>query len=1123
MRRLILALLVLILAVATFYFSARAAEEVSAVMLRYPDVSADKVVFVYDNDVWIVPKAGGTAVPLSSPPGQEMLPKFSPDGKAIAFTANYDGNEDVYTMPVAGGIPQRLTYHPATDLVVDYSPDGRVIFSSAREPTCPAGLRLYFASPTGALPEALPVAYGANASISDDGVWLAYTPWTREFRTWKRYQGGRATDLWLFNLKTYESHRITLFPGTDDLPMFHGDKIYFLSDAGPEHRLNIWVYDTKSAQREQVTRFTRYDVKWPSIGPDDLVFQYGDRLLLLHLSDHKTEQVQVNVPGDHPHVRLQTVDVSGSVSQVGISPQAKRLVANAHCDIWTLPAENGFPRDLNRTDGIAERYPAWSPDGQWIAYFSDKTGEYELCRQKSDGSGAEEQLTRNGNAFRYYPVWSPDSKKIAFSDKTGAYYVHDIDGGETIFIDRDPWDGQGLTAAWAQDSNWLAYTVASERNSNSVIKLYDLANRRSHQVTSDMFSSRDPAFDLSGEYLYFATDRSFSPTFSSFDQGTFVFTDATQLAVVPLRNDIASPFAPKNDEEEIKEEEDTKAEPEEAVVDADDSGENAEKAAEDEGAETAKKGDGKDKEVEPLKIDLEGLEERAELLPVSAGSYYGLQAGEKRVFYLSGYGRRRGGGEGGLSMYDLADQKEQTLILGASGFALTPDAKKMLVSARGGYFITQAGPGASLDKQVNTEGLTIQIDPRREWRQIIYETWRLYRDFFYDPNMHGVDWGAARDQALELVKHAANRDDVSYVLGEMVGELNVGHAYVWSWPTEETRSMSVGLLGCDFERAQDADGNWGYRIKKIYDGADWELDVRGPLCHPGVDVHEGDFLLAVNGIPLAEDKSPYAALAGTAEKTTELTVSTKAVADDDSRQVLLQPAGSDYELRLRAWIETNRQHVFDRSDGRIGYIYVRNTSWSGLIDLQRQFLGQHNLDGLIIDERWNGGGMLPDRFIELLNRPVLNYWALHDGMSWRTPYRTHPGPQVMMINESAGSGGDAFPYYFRKAGLGKLIGTRTWGGLVGLTGNPGLIDGGYVSVPSFGIYELDGTWAIEGHGVDPDIEVIDDPTLLAKGIDPQLERAIQEVLEELKTHAWHDTPKPKYPDRSGAGVPKEEW
>jgi tricorn protease len=437
-------------------------------------------------------------------------------------------------------------------------------------------------------------------------------------------------------------------------------------------------------------------------------------------------------------------------------------------------------------------------------------------------------------------------------------------------------------------------------------------------------------------------------------------------------------------------------------------------------------------------------------------------------------------------------------------------------------FITGTAPGAALDKPVNMSGLTTSIDPREEWKQVITDTWRIYRDFFYDPNMHGVDWPRVRDRALYLVQYAANREDVEYIIEWMASELNTSHTYVWAPSTEQQRWTSCGMLGCDFELATDVEGREGYRISRIYHGADWEIDARGPLMQPGVEVHEGDFLLAVNGKPVSMAVSPYASLQGLAGQPTSITVSEKAVIDDSARKALVQPQGDEYELRLRDWIEKNRQYVSDQTGGKVGYIYIRNTSWEGLIDLQRQFLGQHNKEGVVIDERWNGGGFIPHRFIEMLNRPVRSYWARRDGLSWRTPYRTIPGPKVMLVNYAAGSGGDAFPYYFRQAGLGKLVGTRTWGGLVGISGNPQLIDGSGLTVPTFGIYELDGTWGIEGHGVDPDIEVINDPTSLALGKDLQLDKAIEVVVGEIEQHPYVDVPKPPYPDRSRSGVLEDE-
>ncbi|MEP0815315.1 MAG: PDZ domain-containing protein [bacterium] len=1063
-------------------------------MLRFPDVSRNKIAFVYDNDVWIAPKDGGTAVPLSSPPGAEFAPKFSPDGQTIAFSANYDGNVDVYTIPVTGGIPKRLTYHPGQDAVVDFAPSGRIVFGSSREMPYP-GTKLYYANDGGGLPSALPMAQAAFASFSADGKWCAFTPWSREWATWKRYRGGTATDIWLFNLDNFESRKITDHLGTDDIPMYYGNSVYYLSDAGKENRRNIWKYEIGVGSHSQITHFTEFDVKWPSIGPEEIVFEYGGKLMLLDLVSNKTREVRISIPGDHPSVRPQMVDVSGLNFGASISPGAKRVAVNFRGDIWTLPAEKGFPRNLTRSDDIWEQFPAWSPDGKWIAYFGDETGEYELFIRMSDGSEDARKLTDGGKAFRYSPVWSPDSKKIAFADKTGSYFVYLIDEKETVFLEKDPWALGGYWISWAPDGNWLAYTIRDESNSNSTIKLFELRNRVSHTVTSPMFNSFSPVFDKSGDFLYFITQRNFVPTMSDLDD-SYQFSSSAQIAAMPLRKDVASPFAPENDEEEIKAEEGTAGK-------AGDS--------EPEGAKS-------DQNEKATVIDLAGLEARTVVLPLARGNYSSLAAADKRVLYI----RATAPGSQGrleLAQYDLLKKEETKLLDGVGGFDLTPDGSKMLVYSGGQMYITTAGPGAALDKRVDTSEVRALIDPRREWKEVIRYAWRVYRDFFYDPGMHGVDWQKELDKALALVEHAASRDDVTYILGEMVGELNVGHAYVWSSPTEEEPYISVGLLGCDFKLDKDSNGDKGYRISKIYRGADWDIAATGPLSQPGVDVAEGDFLLAVNGVGLDPSLSPYAAFQGTAGKPTELTVGKSARRSADSRKVLVTPISSEYELRHRAWEEANRQYVLDKTGGRVGYIYVRNTSFGGIIDLERQFVGQFKKDALIIDERWNGGGFIPNRLIELLNRPIMSYWARRDGLSWRTPGLAHAGPKVMLINYAAGSGGDAFPYYFRQAGLGKLVGTRTWGGLVGLSGNPPLMDGGYCSVPTFGFYELDGTWGIEGHGVDPDVLVVDNPTLLANGQDPQLDAAIEVAMNELNLKPWIDPDKPAYPDRSGAGLP----
>ncbi|MBN2080706.1 PD40 domain-containing protein [bacterium] len=1102
---------------------------VDAAMLRDPDVSQSHIVFVYDNDVWMVPKEGGVASPFSSPPGQELRPKFSPDGQTVAYSANYDGSLDVFTMPVGGGTPQQLAYHPFNDMVIDYTPDGRVVFMSWRASDYPAA-QLYYADPAGGLPEKLPMAYAFFASFSDDGQTVAFAPWTREWDTWNRYQGGTATDLWLMNLGTLEAERITDFPGTDDMPMFHGDWVYYLSDGGPAHRRNIWRYNIDSREREQVTHFTDYEVKFPSIGPAEIVFEYDGSLYLLSLDDHSTHKVEVTIPGDHPNVRPQLTNVSDYIFDVGLSPQAKRLALCARGDIWTAPVEDGFKRNLTRSDGVAERNPSWSPDGKWIAYFSDESGEYQLCIRPGDGSGEPRQLTNHNKGFYLNPTWSPDSQKIAYSDQTGSYWICLIDTEENVFVGKDPWANDGIVVAWAPDSNWLAYVTFEEQTGNGIINLYDLENRTAHQVTSGMFSSYDPTFDLGGDFLYFVTDRAFQPVFSNVaDWGEFYFVNTAILACAPLRADVEWPFAPKNDEEEVKDDSPDEDAADAGAAAADTAADQPEVAAADEDAdaevtdagdeETADEtGEEEEKEPERIEIEVETLEARTRRLPIEASNFLKLRGGERKLFYLD-YGPDGVDTESTLMMFDLEEKEAAPVLDGVYGYALTPDASQMLVLTQGQFFVTAAAPGAALEAPVDTSGMLAQIDPRAEWRQIVTDAWRIYRDYFYDPHMHGVDWDAQLDRALDLLKHAANRDDVNYVLGLMVAELNVGHAYVYGFSDDQAARLPGGLLGCDFELAQDTEGHRGYRIAKIYDTPPWELEIKSPLKAPDVNVQAGEFLLAVNGIALDTVPSPYVALRNCAGKPTSLLISAKAVIDDTAREVLVEPISSEYELRHRTWMEANRRYVDEKSDGRIGYIYVRDTAEEGFADFMRQFMGQYRRDALIVDERWNGGGWSPHRMIELLARnETWQYWARRDGVSWRTPHQICAGPKAMLINYAAGSGGDSFPFMFRKAGIGPLIGSRTWGGLVGLSGNPSLIDGGICTVPSFGLYEADGTWAVEGYGVAPDIEVLEDPGLLAQGLDPQLDAAIEYLLDELEKHPVSDPPKPAYPDRSGMGV-----
>ena len=751
----------------------------------------------------------------------------------------------------------------------------------------------------------------------------------------------------------------------------------------------------------------------------------------------------------------------------------------------------------------------------------------ELWVAPADGKGKPRQLTHLGPGFRSNATWSPDSRWIAFLDKTGAILLWDMEKEELRTIARDPWNLTGPIdkgLSWSPDSRWFAYSL-QEDDGVHVVHVYDVREGVDHRVTNGFFDAVTPVFDRKGDYLFYRRTLHFSPWYSSLDT-TFIYPRTERLVAVPLRADVPDPFAPKSDEEKAGSHDADKKKDQAGGKDTDDA-----KRKEKHGKKNSKKnekddGKGKDekkkkKEKKDVRIDFDGIAERAVIVPVPPGDFGVLGVNDRgNLLYV----RRpvRGQDEPArIVLLDLADEKHEEKVLEkkASVFVLSADGKKMLVVGGGPARIRDAAPGKE-GKPVVTDGMLVRIDPREEWREVFLDAWRIMRDFFYDPHMHGVDWNAVRKHYEAMLEDCVSRRDVGYVIREMIAELNVGHAYYF--PSIEERytpgSLAVGMLGCDFELADGA-----YRIARIYEGASWDADARGPLSRPGVDVHEGDYLLAVNGAPVDPGKAPWAAFVGLAGKTVTLTVSSKPVLDDDAREVTVKLLDSEQELRYRAWVEHNRKYVEERTGGRVGYLHVPDTGIHGQNELVRQFYPQVRKPALIIDERWNGGGQIPTRFIEILDRPVINYWARRDGKDWPWPPDGHTGPKCMLINGLAGSGGDAFPAYFRKRHLGKLIGMRTWGGLVGISGNPGMIDGSRITVPRFAYFDLDGTWGIEGHGVDPDIEVLDDPAKMMDGGDPQLDAAIEEMLRELEEHPFVPPQRPPYPDRSGMGVPEKDW
>jgi len=1050
-----------------------AGAQIDARMFRYPDVSRTHIAFVYAGDIWIVPKAGGTASRLSSPAGEEQMPRFSPDGSQIAFSGNYDGNTDVYVVPAMGGTPQRVTYHPGTDRLLDWTPDGkRLLFASGRESGTGRFNQLYLVDVAGGLPDKLPVPYGEFGALSADGRQLAYTPKDRSFRTWKRYRGGMAPDIWVLDLRTLDARNVSDDAANDEHPMWHGQTLYFLSDRGPENRHNLWKVDLASGQMQQVTRFTDADVTWPAIGPQDIVFQAGGRLYLLDLATEQQREVPVTVVTDLATLRPRTENVSRLLQWAHISPQGKRAVVQARGDLFTLPAEHGPALPLTRSSGVAERYPAWSPDGKQIAYWSDRSGEYELMVRSADGSGDERAVTALGAGYRYAPFWSPDSKQIAFLDHAQVIRILDVESGRLTPVDTGrTWlhpQREGIEFAWSADSRWLAYS-RDLPTGNGVILLFDTQAGARHQVTSGYYNDFGPAFDPDGKYLYYHSNRNLDVVYSDLD-ATWVYPNATTLVAVPLRADVASPLAPRSDDEKAEETD------------------KAGKAAK--AGETGKTGE-TDKAVA---IDLDGFEARGVMLPATPGNYGALRGVSGKLVFLRF--PRTGSGEQNatLAYYDLTEREEKTILSPVSQYEISADGKKVLVGSRGQWAIVDLKPAQKMDKRLATAGLESEIDPRAEWREVFTDVWRTYRDVFYDAQLHGLDWNAQREHYGALLDDAVTRWDVNFVIGELIGEISASHTYVGGGDLETPRGRRVGLLGVDWAVDRGA-----YRIARIVRTAPWDLETRSPLAEPGVAVHEGDYVLAVNGIPLDIRRDPYAAFEGLAGVTVRLTVNDRPSLDG-ARQVLVETLTSESRLRNLAWIEANRQKVAQATNGRVGYIYVPNTAVFGQTELVRQFNSQMLKDGLIIDERWNGGGQLADRFIEKMNREVVTRIYFRNGATQTVPGVNHLGSKVMLINGWAGSGGDAFPWFFQTLHVGPVIGERTWGGLVGPATGHQTIDGGFYTAPPGRLYGPDGKWFAEGHGIDPDIPVVDDQGAMAKGGDPQLEAGIAEVMRLIEAN-----------------------
>ncbi|HVL15770.1 MAG TPA: PDZ domain-containing protein [Gemmata sp.] len=1080
-------------------------------LLAMPAIGPRKIAFVYSDDLWVADHDGKNPRRLTSDIGVESNPVFSPDGQTIVFSAQYDGNTDVFTIPTAGGMPTRLTSHPSPDVARGFTPDGKsVLFTSNRNVYSNRHAQLFTVTLAGGMPNQLPIPWGFEAAYSPDGDRIAYTPVRDATAQWKHYRGGTHSRIWVYRTK---DHEVVEIPQPKDRcndldPNWVGDTVYFRSDRAGEY--NVFSYDTVAKEIKQVTNFTDFPVLDINTNGQKLIFEQAGYLHTLTPGESQPQRLRIGVPTDAPEARPRFAKGAKYVRDASVSPSGTRVAVEFRGEILTIPAEKGDARNLTNSAGANNRSPAWSPDGKTIAYFSDEGGEYQLVLAPQNGKGEPRKIKPTGSGFYYDPVWSRDSKKILYRDNAQSLYWLDAASGKITRI-VEPKNGLARGAkssSWSPDSKWVAYAVNTPAQIARVY-LYSLDQDKSYPVTDGHAEAVEPVFDAGGKYLYFLGSDETGMSKHGFSQSA---ADARQprwsINLVVLKADVPSPFLRESDEEKGESDK-----------------------------PTPKKDDPKTKEA-AFAIDFAGMDQRILSFPMPQGNYSGLSAGTAgQIFYLvrSDAGPQpRGQAPGGAALmrYDLDKRRSSPVQPSVTAYELTPDGKKMLyATGRENWFVgstaggtgpatpggsaggsgrslpTAPAPSAGGDGKLNLESIEVRVEPREEWRQIFDEAWRINRDFFYDPNMHGADWPAVKKKYEQFLPHLTTSGDLYRVIRWMLSELAVGHSYMT--PGErlrEKKTVQGGLLGADFEVA---DGR--YRFKKIYGGLNWTANTRSPLTAPGVNVKEGEYLLAVNGKELKAPAELYAAFENTAGKLTDITVGPNPDGKD-SRTVTVEPIASELALRNLDWIEGNLRKVEKVTGGKVGYVYVRDTAAGGMADFKRYFFPQVDKDALIIDERFNSGGQFADYYIDILRRPPVSNWAYRYGADTRTPSAAVFGPKVMIIDEGAGSGGDLLPWMFRHLKLGPLVGKRTWGGLVGIGGFPALMDGGTVTAPNFAFWTSDG-FRVENEGVEPDYDVTLWPKDVIAGKDAQLDKAIELALDALKKNPPKVEARPAYPVR----------
>jgi tricorn protease len=1062
-------------------------------LLRFPAIHGDRVAMTYAGNLYLVPADGGIARRITNHDGFEMFPRFSPDGKWLAFTGQYDGNTEVYVMPADGGPPRRLTWTATlgrddvsdrmgpNNIVMGWKHDNKtVVFRSRFQSHNDFIGQLFTVSLDGGLPQELPLPRGGFCSYSPDDSKLVYNRVFREFRTWKRYRGGMADDIWLYDFATKNTEQLTNTPDQEIIPMWHGDKIYYAADRDDVRRMNLYVLDLKTRETKQLTKHRDYDVKFPSLGDKAIVYECGGWIFKLDLATEKYDKIPVQINEDEQTGRGGLKDLSHSVADFSIGPDGKRAVFGARGDIFTVPAKDGPTRNLTNSPGAHDRDPDWSPDGKLVAYVSDASGEDEIWTVPADGATTgprdPQQVTSGGDCYKYNPVWSPDSKRVLWSDRRQRLQFVDVATKQVKQIYQSP-VFEIRDYVWSPDGKWVAY-ARPEAEGPSRVYLYSVDQDKTFPVTDQWYDSSLPCFSGDGRYLFFVSNRDFNPTYSR-TEWNHAYVDMQRVYLVPLAKDTPSPWKPKDDEVNAPDPPSPPA---------------ADKNA-------------------PIKVEPDGLPGRVLGLPIAAGSYSRLRAGDNSIYYL-----RRSTKEPAQSLcvYDLVALKE-TNCGAVTGYDVSANRKKMIVEQGGGseqkFGIIELPKGTiNLSEPLKLGDMEVRLDRHAEWRQIFNECWRQMRDYFFDPNMHGVDWRAMREKYAPLVEHVNHRADLTYVIGEMIAELNIGHAYVGGGDLPEVKKIPMGLLGARL--VQDL-ATKAVKIEKILPGENWEKDrnAHSPLTEAGVNVNAGDFIIAIDGRPVAGMSSPYEALVNKVGKQVTLTIN-KEPKSEGARQAVVIPISDESKLYYRDWVTTNLKKVEEATAGKVGYVHVPDMQTTGLNEFVRQFGPQLRKKALIIDVRGNGGGNVSPMLIERLRRELVMVDIARNGIPRPDPQDQLVGPKVCLMNEFSASDGDLFPYRFKQEHLGKLIGKRSWGGVVGIRGSLPLVDGGTLNRPEFSRYDVAGKeWIIEGHGVDPDIVIDNDPAKEYAGEDQQLQKAIEMILEELKTQEKTLPPAPSYPKK----------